>query len=202
MNLTSLAAPASLQTDTFNVTSLTGAVVGGFCKIDEEYSIITEIPPASTTVVVRSRGSFGGVSAAHAAGAPVVFGTISELPANGSGRDGFETVTPNRAGGYRLRTISADGAVDVASLRDHTEFLITKGSLCAITLNQNPSLAQDGLRVRFVARTNFAHTITRTAGFLGGTATASDVLTLAASGATAEFEAQGGLWALVSGTAA
>lgn len=196
--LTNLAGPAGTNTDTFNVASIAGAVVGGFCKVDEEYSIITEIPVGGTSVVVRSRGSFGGVNAAHPSLAPVVFGTLSEIPKNASGRTTVETAAPNKGGGYRLKTISADGAVDTSLLTDHTEFAITKGSIAAITLNQLPSLAQDGLRLRFVARSNFAHTITNAAGFYGGTAASSDVVTLAANGQSVEFEASGGKWIVVA----
>jgi hypothetical protein len=194
--LTSLAAAASANTDTFNVTSVAGATLGGFCKVDDEYSVITDI--VGSTVVVRSRGSHGGTSSAHAALAPVTFGLHSDIPKNASGRTNAETVAPNTAGGYRLRTISADGAVDTSIITDHTEFAITKGSIAAITLNQLPSLTQDGLRLRFVARSNFAHTITNTAGFFGGTATASDVVTLAANGQSVEFEASGGKWIVVA----
>jgi hypothetical protein len=194
--LTSLAAAAGANTDTFNVTSVAGATVGGFCKVDDEYSVILEI--VGSTVVVRSRGSNGGVASAHAAGAPVVFGLNSDIPKNASGRTNCETAAPNTAAGYRMRTISADGAVDTSVITEHTEFSITKGSIAAITLNQLPSLAQDGLRLRFVARSNFAHTITNAAGFYGGTASASDIVTLAASGQSVEFEAVAGKWAVVS----
>jgi len=193
LTLTSLSAPASANTDTFTVASTAGAEVGGFVKVDEEYSVITEIP-STIAVVVRSRGSFGGSSVTHVFGAPVTFGKISDIGRNAPGRTGTESANPARQGGYRLRSIGADGAVDVSSILDNTEFQITKGSIAAITLNQNPSLAQDGLRLRFVAVSNFAHTITRTAGFYGGTAASSDVVTLTASGSSCEFEAVGGKW--------
>jgi len=198
--LSALAGPASANTDTFNVPSA-GAVVGGFCKVDDEYSVVTEIP-STTSVVVRSRGSQGGVATAHVSGAPVVFGLLSDISAPGPGKSAITGALPNMVGGYDIRSVSADGAIDVASLRENTEFLIVKGSLAAITLNQNPKLSQDGLRLRFVARTNFAHTITNAAGFFGGTASASDVMTLATSGATCEFEAQGGKWVVVTGVPA
>jgi hypothetical protein len=197
LTLTNLLGGASANTDTFNVASSAGAEVGGFVKVDEEYSIITEIPTA-TSVVVRSRGSFGGSCVAHQSLAPVTFGKVLDISKCAPGRTGTESAAPNKQGGYRIRTISADGPVDVASILDNTEFQITKGSIAAITLNQPPSLAVDGLRVRFVARTNFAHTITAAAGFYGGTAASSDVVTIAASGGSVEFEAEGGKWVVVS----
>lgn len=73
----------------------------------------------------------------------------------------------------RWEEVSANGACPIA---DGTIF-ITKGSACAITLDA-PPLTMNGAKLTFESTTDFAHTVTYTAGFNGG-GSGADVATFA-----------------------
>jgi hypothetical protein len=62
------------------------------------------------------------------------------------------------------QVISADGAITIA----HGTVYTTKGSACAITID-NPPTNMNGALLSIIATTAHAHTVTYTAGFGGGT---------------------------------
>ena len=51
---TTLAIDATIDTLTFNVTSSTGATVGGFMRIDAEWMMIVEIPIVTSSACARA----------------------------------------------------------------------------------------------------------------------------------------------------
>lgn len=189
LTTTSLAAAADAQSLVFSVTSATGATVGGFVRIDNEYSFITAI--SGTNITVRNRGDYGSKAVAHAILAPLTFGLASDLPAAPAG-----STLP---GGFvDNQSYGASGAIDVSLLvAPHTLITLNKASAAAMTLAA-PSKAQDGIMVTISSNTAAAHTVTYTAGFNADT-TSSDVATFAATKGNAfTIMAMGGRWGMVS----
>ena len=93
-----------------------------------------------------------------------------------------------------FQVLSADGAITIA----HGTVIITKGSAAAITI-ANPPLEMDGAVLNIVSAAGFAHTVTYTAGFNGGS-TASDVATFGtAKGDSFTVTAYQGVWYTVGG---
>lgn len=185
---TTLSASVSASTDTFNVTSATGATVGGVCKVNNEYSTILAI--AGTAIKVRSRGERAGRAILHASLSPVLFCLPSDLR-NFNVQAGGVPDAPVEV------TISADGAI--ATPTRHTRVNIMKGSAAALTITQPGTTVFDGIRLEIHGVTLFAHTLTLTAGFFGNGIT-SDVATFAAGGGSVLLlESKNGLWAVVAG---
>jgi hypothetical protein len=168
----------------FGVTSATGATVGGFCRVDNEYSFVSEVLTTTTPaqIRVRTRGDYGGVARAHDALAPVVFGLVTDLHT--------VYIKPEPAEGTAMLTVSADGAIPQPT--KDTIVLVAKPTASALTL-ANPSLALNGTRLTIITTTAQAHVVTFATG-VHGTA-GSDVATSAAAvGATLPLVAQGGVW--------
>lgn len=185
LTTTSLSAALPAASLIVPVTSATGATVGGFLKVDDEYMVITEIN--GTRMTVRSRGDYASAAAAHNILAPVTFGLWSDLP-----QPGPTHVVPG-LDAAALTSVGTDGAIDVASLVENTTIVVTKATAAALTLAA-PSRAQDGLVVTILSATAAAHTVTYTPGFYGDT-TLSDVATFAAkAGASMTIVARGGTW--------
>ena len=189
LTTTSLAAAANAEQLTFSVTSATGATVGGFVRIDNEYSVITEIN--GTLISVRNRGMFGGKAVAHNILAPLTFGLMSDLPDPNVGE-------VDAAQAPDLQSYAVSGAIDVSLLKARkTTIVLTKAGVAAMTLAA-PSKAQDGIEVTILSATANAHTVTYTAGFYADT-TSSDVATFAAkAGASMTIVARGGTWGVVA----
>ena len=187
LTTTTLAGAFDANGLTFAATSTSGATVGGFCKIDDEFSVVTEIK--SPMVTVRSRGDLATIAKAHAAGAPVTFGVNSDLPPSAPGVGVFTQGLDQQS------SIGADGAVDVATLTGDTTIVITKATAAALTIAA-PSKVQDTLKLTLLSATAFAHVVTYTAGFYGDT-TGSDTATFAAkAGASVTLIARAGTWAV------
>ena len=189
LTVTSLAAAANAEQLVFSVTSATGATVGGFVRIDNEFSVITEIN--GTLVTVRNRGMFGGKAVAHNILAPLTFGLMSDLadpPVGGVDQSQAED----------NQSYAVNGAIDVSLLKArHTVITLNKAGVQAMTLAA-PSKAQDGIMVTILSVTANAHTVTYTAGFYADT-TSSDVATYAAkAGASMTIIARGGTWGVVA----
>lgn len=181
---TTLAAAVAAQDLVINVASATGATVGGFVQIDDEYMYIVAID--GTALSVRQRGFFGSQAKAHTTNAPVLLGLTSDLPAKSLALPpDFDTVTINAAGAIPVPT-GRNGRV-----------IITGGSALALTL-AGPSKADNGIELEIVNATAYAHTVTYTPGFYGDT-TSSDVATSAASAGTSlKMVAQNGIWRLIA----
>jgi hypothetical protein len=192
ITITATTAAIGINDNTVRVTSTTGASTSGWMQIDGEYSIPVQIVD-TTTIKVRSRGTFGGSAQPHNAGAPVSFGLPEDLVAPAP------TLTAQRDEGQdNIQSYSVNGAFDLAKLRSpHTTVLLTKAGVLALTL-ASPSAAIDGYEVTFISRTANAHTLSYTAGFSGDT-TASDVLTFGgAIGESATIKAVNGTWAITA----
>lgn len=188
---TTLAAAATRDTDTFFVTSSSGASVGGFCKVNGEYSSVTKVEPG--LVRVRMRGERGGKAVAHAALSPVVFGTIAELAA-------YQDSVKAQDDGFDEITMSADGAITIP--KKNTRINVTKATAAALTLAQPGTAVPDGIILEIRGYTAAAHAITLTAGFFGNT-TSSDVATFAAGGGgVLTLKSLNGIWLVVSGASA
>jgi hypothetical protein len=185
---TTLASAASAGATSISVTSATGFAVGQVIRVDNEYMV--QSAAASGTVIPVRRGLEGTAQVAHGILGDVATGLSSDFPAAPAGA----VVPLPSAGGQGRATIGADVTLATADLPvGNTTYVITKASACAITL-EAPSKAANGLQLTFRSASAFAHTVTYTAGFLGGT-TASDIATFAASvGASMTIEANGGTW--------
>jgi hypothetical protein len=186
---TSLAATFTADALAFNATAATGATVGGFAKVDDEYMVVTEI--AGTRISVRSRGDQGTIAKPHGPLAPVQFGLQSDLPNAAPGSVVFTENYPP------VVSIGLDGTIDTSQMMRDVTLLITKATAAALTL-VGPNRNQDGLVLTIVSTTAAAHVITYTAGFAGNT-TGSDIATFAATvNGVLQIMARGGTWAVVS----
>jgi len=169
----------------FNVTSSAGATVGGFCRIDGEFSVITAIN--GNKISVRSRGDNGGIAVAHAVLAPVTFGLASDQAGLGATEGVPVPVDEN------LASIGADGAIPLP-LRNTTYF-ITKGTALAGSTMPNPPLSSDGLEVGFISLTAFAHVVNLVTSNNGATGGNKTIYTFPAfPGAGFKVKAVKGQW--------
>jgi hypothetical protein len=191
LTTTSLASALDTASNSIKVTSATGATVGGWVRVDHEFSVITAIN--GTDLTVRSRGTYGGKMVAHNILAPVTFGVAADLPDLQPGSTSIAALQTED-----IQSYGVSGAVDVALFKmPITTVLFTKATAAAMTLAA-PSKAQDGIKVTFLSTTAAAHTLTYTAGIYGDT-TSSDVLTFAAkAGASCTLIARGGTWGAVA----
>ena len=171
----------------FNVTSSAGATVGGFCRIDGEFSVITAIN--GNKISVRSRGDNGGSAVAHAVSAPVTFGVASDQAGLGA-TEGTPVPTDQN-----LASIGADGPIAVP-LRN-TTFLITKGAALGSSLLPNPPASSDGLEVGFISATDFAHVISVVSSWDGTTGVNTTYTFTAFKGGGFRLIAVRGTWALL-----
>jgi hypothetical protein len=187
---TSLAAAIGSTDLTFNVTSATGATVGGFVKVDDEYAAVVSI--TGNTLSVRTRGDFGGLAVPHGAAAPVTFGLRSDLPPQFGRAELVQSPTDRED----FLSLGANGAI-ACPARD-TTFVIAKTSALAASTLANPTDGQDGLLVTFTSATDFAHVVT--VGNLndGTTGNHTTVTFPAFAGASITLLAQDGRWLVKS----
>ena len=190
---TTLAIDATIDTLTFNVTSSTGATVGGFMRIDAEWMMIVEIPIVNF-IRVRSRGDRGGFTAPHNALAIVTFGLPSDM-VNIAPRE--EIPIPRKRD--NLRHIGANTTLIPCPIQD-TTFIINKASALASTTLANPGKDQNGLQITFRGVTDFAHVITVTTCTDGTTGNSTTLTSPAFSGGGITLEAHNGTWLVVQNT--
>jgi len=184
LTTTSLAAPITANDLAFVATSATGATVGGFVRIDDEFMAVTAI--AGTLISVRSRGDYGSQAVAHQGLSSVVFGLASDLAPLGTS----ETIPVPAA--FDMATIGVNGAIPVPTR--HTVYFLTKATALAATL-ADPSASQDGLTISLVGCTNAAHVITAAGLIYDGTDGANSICTSAAYiGSCCTLIAYGGKW--------
>lgn len=185
---TTLASPLDALALDFNVTSSAGATVGGFCRIDGEFSVVTGI--LGNKISVRSRGDNGGIAVAHAVLAPVTFGLASDQANLGATEGVPVPVNEN------LASIGADGPIAVP-LRN-TTYYITKGAALAASTMPNPPASSDGLEVAFQSATDFAHVVSLVTSWDGTTGNHTTYTFTAFKGGYFKVKAFRGVWALVS----
>jgi hypothetical protein len=128
LTTTSLAAPITANDLAFIATSATGATVGGFVRIDDEFMAVTAI--AGTLISVRSRGDYGSQAVAHQGLSSVVFGLASDLAPLGTS----ETIPVPAA--FDMATIGVNGAIPVPTR--HTVYFLTKATALAATSPRSP----------------------------------------------------------------
>ena len=162
---TTLATAMTATSLTCRVTAATGATVGGFLKIDDEYMFITAI--TGTVIDVRGRGSYGTVAKAHNKLAPISVGLVTDVPTPSAGIGTGARWTPRDVVSYGVAGVIA------LPVRD-TVVLLTGAAAIAMTL-ANPSGVPDGTILTITATTPVAHTVTLITGYLG--ANTSDVFT-------------------------
>jgi len=175
LTATTIAGPLDAYSNTVQVVSATGFLVGQPLRIDNE---ILKVQSINGVLIGVMRGIEGSKALAHNAGANAVTGPWVDFPME---------VSPY-ADSY---TYSVDGALTIAP----GIHKIIKGSAIALTLAA-PTTAQSGIQMTIAALTTFAHTVTYTAGFAGNT-TSSDVATLNATGDTFTIVAVNGTWVVV-----
>lgn len=186
---TSLAVACAAGDQSIKVTSATGATVGGFAKVEEEFMRILAIN--GTTLSVARRGEFGGKVSAHTILASVVYGLDSDLldtPA-------YE-VTPLPFTEFDMVNIGANGAIAVPTRPTH--YFISKGSALASSTFADPSAAQNGLVVKFTGVTDFAHVITTVSVHDGTTGDHTTLTSPAFSGGTLTLIAYNTEWFVVA----
>ena len=185
LTTTTLSAAVDAITDTFPVTTATGATVGGFMRVDNEYMMVTGV--ATGVVRVRARGDRGGTAVAHNILAFVTYGLASDMAGLAARQD-----TPVATALYDIKQVGADSAVPVPTR--HTIFFINHADAAALTL-ANPTIAQNGLQVSFVGTTDAEHVVTATTVYDSSTADVHTVLTSAAyAGSSITLIAHGGAW--------
>lgn len=188
---TTLLVAGSATTLRFRVTSATGAVVGGFMKVDFELMVIVAIN--GLDIDVRSRGDRGGVAQAHDILAPVVFGLWSDQPNLPAG----ENVYPPYEDMDSVN-VGQNGTL-VPPLRN-TTYVLNKGSALSATTLGAPTKAQDGILITLFCASAFAHVVTATGliddGVTGG---AKTTLTFGAFvGASITLQAYNGHWIVIA----
>lgn len=179
---TTLAGACSATSNIINVTSATGFVAGSYCMVDSE---LMKIQVVNGTSIGVFRGVYGTQAVAHALYALVTVGTAAEFAAASGGGVASLKLLP------RIYSYPVAGAITVAP--GVHRIGAGAGEIKAMTLAA-PSLADDGMELTIIGDSEYAHTVTATAGFYNDT-TSSDVATFAAKkGASFTVIAFGGKW--------
>lgn len=187
---TTLAVAATKDTTLFSVTSSTGATVGGFMRVNDEYMMIEAIP-LTNFVRVRSRGDRGGTAIAHDILAPVTFGLGSDMAALGSKQD-----IPVPGSSVDIKSVGQNGVIPVPT--KDTIFILNKAAALASTTFADPGADQDGLVVKFLTATDYAHVITTVSCHDGTTGAHTTNTSAAYIGASLTLIAVGGKWLVLA----
>lgn len=192
MTSTTLTAAMPANAVSFRVASASGAAVGGYAKVDNEYSTITAIN--GLVISVRGRGGEGGAAVAHDTLSSVVFLTGTEMPSLAPG-----DLVPAPTDDKGVIAVGQDGTIAWNTIRRDTVVTITKATAAAITL-EAPSAAQDGVTLTIVSATAAAHIVTATGLYDDGvTGGAKSAATFAAFvGANMQVQANRGHWTVLS----
>ncbi len=204
---TYLTADLSATSLTMTVNAGTGfPTVGGtpvtpgyLVRIDKEYFLAVQ-QPVSGVIKLAMRGYNGTAAAAHDILAKVSVSALGSDFADPSSGN-VTTLPPYLPAQETLGENRTFTAAEVLAWGNQPrQFAITKGSALGVTLVA-PSTAQDGLVISFTSLTPYLHVITATALIAnGGTASPYTTATGADTkiGATITFQAQNGLWNVVS----
>lgn len=195
MSLTksTLSADISAEALSLVVGSASGAVVGQPFKIADEYVRMIQAIDG-TTLTVLGRGAYGTKAVAHGATEPVTFcgSSPSDFPPPQPGE-----ISQPLSSQPAMVYIDGDQAIPVPT-RD-TNVFITKGSAAALTLG-DPGAGSDGVMLRLIGLTAFAHVVTLATAAPDGTNGGSTVLTSPAfAGCSIVLVANKGVWVIVSG---
>lgn len=187
---TTLSAAIDANTLSLNATSATGATVGGFAKVDQEFMVITAID--GTKITVRGRGDNGTTAVAHDVLAQLTFGLntdLSVLPL-------YSTVpVPNDEAQYQ---VIGQNTASLAVPARNTIFIINKATALGTTTFANPSKSQDGLVITFVSNTDAAHVVTLVNSQDGTTGNHTTYTFAAFGGASFSIVAVNGRWLVLS----
>lgn len=187
---TTLSAAIDANTLSLNATSATGATVGGFAKVDQEFMVITAIN--GTKIDVRSRGDQGSLAVAHDVLAQLTFGLATDL----SSLPLYSTIpVPNDETQY---TVIGQNTAALAVPTRNTIFVINKATALATTTFANPSKSQDGLTITFVSNTDAAHVVTLVNSQDGTTGNHTTYTFAAFGGAAFTVVAVNGRWLTLS----
>jgi hypothetical protein len=188
LTATTLAAACTASDQALRVTSATGATVGGFVRVDNEWMEVLSIN--GTFLGVQRLGLNGSAVTDHKILARVTFGLSTDVAALPTYSD---IPVPTS---FDIVNIGANGVIAVPT-RD-TWYRINKGSALASSTFANPAADQDGLTVTFTGITDFAHVIT-TVTVNDGTTGAHTTLTSAAfAGSSLTLRATNGTWQVVA----
>lgn len=182
---TTLAVAMTATDQAFSATSATGATVGGFARIENEWTKITEINGVRISVI---RGGFNGSAVvAHNILAPVVFGLTTDAASLGV----YETL-PVPGIEFDVVNIGANGTIPVP--KRPTRYFINKATALASSPLANPAADQNGLIVSFTNTTDAAHVVTVTNGHDGTTGTHTTLTSPALAGGTLTLVGQNAKW--------
>lgn len=181
---TTLAVAATAADLRLQVTSASGATVGGLIKVDQEFMVITTI--TSTLIDVRSRGALGTTAVAHNILAPVTFCLDADVPDVAAGQGRGLAFTKRDVVSY-----STAGAIALPT-RD-TIVLLNGTSARAMTL-ADPSGVPDGTFLTILSTVGtVANTVDLATGYIGSDS--EDVFTFANLGTSVTLMAYKGKWA-------
>lgn len=189
LTTTTLASAVDASTLRFYVTAATGATVGGFMRVDGEFMVITGI--TGTAIDVRSRGDQGGVAVAHDILAPCTFFLSTDQAGLGSMQD-----IPVPREEFDLLNVGQNGVIAVP--KRNTTYNLNKGAALASTTLADPGKDQDGLILRFLTTTDYAHVITTVSCHDGTTGAHTTCTSAAYAGASLTLIAAGGKWMVLS----
>ena len=178
---TTLSVAATADARDVTVTSATGATVGGFLKMDEEYSFIQAI--SGTRISLTQRGALSSRAVAHAVLAPVCFGLLSDLPSD---------LSLSEPSDREYKSIGANGAI--ACPTKNTTYFINKGSALASSTLAQPGAEQNGLEVTFVGATDYAHVVSIATGADGTTGNHTTLTSPAYKGGSLTLVAYQATW--------
>lgn len=189
LTATSLASAIDANTLDFNATSASGATVGGFARIDGEFSMIVAIN--GVKISVRSRGDMGTTSTAHDVLAPLVFGLLSDLASLP-----LMSTVGVPLDEENLAALGQNGAIPVPTR--NTTYFITKATALGSSAMPNPSASQDGLEVQFVSTTDAAHVVTLVTSQDGTTGNHTTYTFPAFGGSSFRIKASKGRWLVIA----
>ena len=182
LNATTLSWAISATQTRIVLASGTGAAVGKFVKVDDEYMRIQDI--TNSPEVLVQRGQNGSLAVAHATLAVAAIGLGSDFYPVDSYTD---PVLPH------VYTYGASGAIEVA----HGTHIL-KGPAGSVTMTlATPLGSQNGFQLVITAATAEAYTVTTPLGFNAGGGGA-DVGTYSAIGDSLTLEAVNGVWNILA----
>jgi hypothetical protein len=188
LTATTLAVACTASDQAINVTSATGATVGGFVKVDAEWMKVLSI--SGTYIGVQRIGAYGSFVTDHKILARTTFGLTTDVAALGA----YADIPVPLA--FNIVNVGANGVIAVPT-RD-TWFRINKGSALASSTFANPGADQDGLTVTFTGITDFAHVVTTVAVHDGTTGAHTTLTSAAFAGSSLTLRASAATWQVIA----
>lgn len=201
---TTLSAAATISGTTIAVTSATGITAPNyqidkgviFLLIENEYLLVTGV---SGTIISVLRAQNGSYAAAHANGATVQIGLLSDFPAQQKLLQN-EIVNQLTVNSSIEPDINLTGSADAISATASGYYLVKTAGVDAMTLVA-PTAAAEGIIISIYSDTTNAHTLTATALLANGTALKTTATFAAFRGAGLKLRATNLVWHVLTSSA-